>query len=168
MVVSLYVRCLVKVDDGIVMVRHSDDDPMNLAGSFWVVPGGAVESGESLFVAAERETHEETGLVVRATEVLHLREWEWYADQAPSSWGKPGRGLEVYVGSVLLGGTLMRGHDPERASHNQVLREVAVLSLEHLQQVLYYPDYLPALLNGPYAPQFLGLDYFKQWTQSET
>jgi 8-oxo-dGTP pyrophosphatase MutT (NUDIX family) len=165
MFVDLYVRCLVLLDNGIVMVQHADDDPLNQTGRFWVLPGGAVEPGESLFAAAEREMREETGLVVRATEVLHLREWEWYAENAPRSWGKPGRGLEVYAGAELLGGILIRGHDPELSSHNQVLCDVAVLSPERLQQVLYYPDYLLALLNGPRTPQFLGLDYFKQWTR---
>jgi 8-oxo-dGTP pyrophosphatase MutT (NUDIX family) len=165
MFVRLYVRCLIPIDDGIVMVHHADDDPLNQAGSFWVLPGGTVESGESLFAAAERETHEETGLVVRATEVLHLREWEWYAEDAPASWGEPGRGLEVYVRCVLLRGTLARGHDPELAPHQQVLRDVAVVTPERLAQVLYYPSYLPALLHGPCAPQFLGLAYFQQWTQ---
>src|SRR5437868_8435563 len=36
----------------------------------WSIPGGLLELGETLRQAAEREAFEETGLVVRATELL--------------------------------------------------------------------------------------------------
>src|SRR5215831_17955686 len=38
----------------------------------WSIPGGAVELGETLRAAAEREALEETGLVVEAGEVLEV------------------------------------------------------------------------------------------------
>src|SRR5262245_17521440 len=38
----------------------------------WSIPGGAVELGETLRAAAEREAFEETGLVVEAGEVLEV------------------------------------------------------------------------------------------------
>ena len=42
-----------------------------LAGQ-WSLPGGAVELGETLRAAAEREALEETGLVVKAEEILEV------------------------------------------------------------------------------------------------
>jgi len=38
----------------------------------WSIPGGAVELGETLRAAAEREALEETGLVVKAGEILEV------------------------------------------------------------------------------------------------
>jgi 8-oxo-dGTP diphosphatase len=38
----------------------------------WSLPGGVVELGETLRAAAEREAHEETGLIVEAGELLEV------------------------------------------------------------------------------------------------
>jgi 8-oxo-dGTP diphosphatase len=44
------------------------------ASGFWSIPGGKLESGESLIEACQREIKEETGLVVEATRIVAVVE----------------------------------------------------------------------------------------------
>ncbi len=57
------------VDQNRVLVVKRGSPPM--AGQ-WTIPGGVVELGETLRAAAEREAREETGLTVRAGEVIEV------------------------------------------------------------------------------------------------
>lgn len=53
----------------ILLVNHR-----RLGRSYWVLPGGALEAGESLAAGAEREVREETGVEVHMDRLLYLVE----------------------------------------------------------------------------------------------
>jgi len=51
----------------VLLVRRAREPSRDL----WAVPGGAIEAGETLADAAEREVREETGVVVKAGRPVH-------------------------------------------------------------------------------------------------
>ena len=57
-------------EGGVLMVKRADEPGKGQ----WSPPGGSVEVGETVEQAAERETHEETGVAIRPLKVVDVRE----------------------------------------------------------------------------------------------
>ena len=70
------VRLVVLDVSGRVLLLHTQDPTYPELGTWWELPGGGVEDGESYVDAAVRELHEETGIVVVPSQI------------APSTWGR--------------------------------------------------------------------------------
>jgi len=71
---SLRVRALV-VRDGKMLVLPRPDVVGGNPPQPGAAPGGGLRPNETMFEAAEREVHEESGLRVKAKSVAFLREW---------------------------------------------------------------------------------------------
>jgi 8-oxo-dGTP diphosphatase len=61
------VGAIVFRDNKVLLVRRGKPPAEDL----WAIPGGSVEIGETLKVAAEREIFEETGITIRALEPVY-------------------------------------------------------------------------------------------------
>jgi len=78
----------------------------------WSLPGGVVELGETLRAAAEREAHEETGLIVKAGEVLEVLD-----RIVPGKYGAPQyHYVLIDFLCIVKGGTLHAGSDADDVS----------------------------------------------------
>ncbi|MEM8675370.1 MAG: NUDIX hydrolase [Cyanobacteria bacterium P01_G01_bin.67] len=88
--IKVTARALVVQDKRLLLVSND--------GSFWYTPGGKLESEESLTDCVRREVHEETGLVVKAKDLIYSFEFI-----------NPGEGthkVELYFKTELEDGTL--------------------------------------------------------------
>ena len=124
----------------LLLVRHR---ALLHDGSFWEMPGGGVEFGESLSEAVAREFWEETGLVVRVGELLFVSELL----------RPPLHAVELFFEVFPETFDAKLGHDPEL--EDSTLQELAWLTWEQIvtipahekQAALRQADSLGALLN---------------------
>ncbi len=106
--------------DRLLLVRHR---ALLHEGSFWEVPGGGVEFGESLTEAVAREFLEETGLVVRVGEMRFVSELR----------NGPLHAVELFFEVFSETTAAVLGHDPEL--DHQTMQELAWLTWEEIAAI---------------------------------
>lgn len=130
-------------NDQILLVRHAKDGK-----SYWLLPGGGVEVGETLHQALERETFEECGIRTRTEQLLFVSE-----AIAPA-------GDRHLVNMTFLGQRL-EGEPHLRETDGRIV-EVAYVEKNRLcAEFTLFPDFAVLLIqawdkNFTLAPQYLG------------
>jgi 8-oxo-dGTP diphosphatase len=134
----LTVDIIIRYQGGIVLIERKNYPPG------WALPGGFVDTGESLEAAAMREAKEETSLDVRLIEQFH-------------AYSNPGRDPRFHTASVVfigVGEGLLQGRDDARRAwvftENDLPEQIA---FDHRQILLDYFRFTrtgerPALVAG--------------------
>jgi len=124
------VRVAVTDEQGrVLLVRHNYESE---GKSIWMLPGGAIEDGETSRDAAIREVLEETGLIIRVGRLL------WHIEEA----GERGQRFVNFFEASVIGGKPELGEDPE-LGESQVLADIRFFSREEIANLEnIYPDFL--------------------------
>ena len=102
-------------DDRLLMVNHKGITATN----FWAPPGGGLEFGQSMTACLTREFEEETGLQVT------VRNFQFGCEFIHD----PLHAVELFFDTVVLGGELKTGKDPEL----QIIKEVRFMSADEIR-----------------------------------
>ena len=120
--------CGIVVKDGnILLVRHVHDDR-----DYWTLPGGGIESGETIFEAARREVLEETSIETEPVRAVFT-----YEDHTAKS-----HGVLMTAPPTLVEPAI--GDDPEQShipKHQRMLQDVAWHPLESVS------DHFPKVVS---------------------
>jgi len=141
--IRIRVALLIVIGDEILLVRHEKN-----GHSYWLLPGGGVEYGESLHEAARREAAEETGFDVRVGDLALV--WETLPPD------RSRHGLNLCFRAEICGGTL-------QVQVDERLCEAAFVKLDRLGEIEMHPplhEPIHAVLGGAVTPLFLG----PRWT----
>lgn len=110
------------LDHRILMVHHRGAKE---GRGFWSPPGGSIQFGETASQALRREILEETLLQATIGRFLFINEFI----------SPPLHALELFFVVEQTAGTLATGFDPELAEDQQIILEVAYLSLEEIRKL---------------------------------
>jgi len=137
----LRVSVIVIEDEKILLVRHE-----KYGRSYWVLPGGGMDFGETLEEAAVRELKEETNLDIKIDKLVFVD------DILPGDLHR--HVVDVYFTAKVVGGELEVGQDIH-------MRDARFFPLEEFRDLPFEPNIADRIIEGhkqgfPNAADYLG------------
>lgn len=134
-------------EDALLLVRHQKRDR-----SYWLLPGGGLEFGESLQEAAHREVLEETGIQVQVEGFLLVAE-----SLAPD---RSRHVVHIVFRGQLQSGQIQLG-DQHMEPHERRIVEVAWVPLNQVPDLIMHPPFAPQLLELLKEPKAAKTQFLK-------
>ncbi|MEH0157060.1 NUDIX hydrolase [Limibacter armeniacum] len=103
----------------VLMIRHRS---VGKEGYLWAPPGGGLDYGETMENALKREFKEETGLDINVKRFMFVHEFLQ----------PPLHGIELFFEVEIVGGELLRGHDPEMQESVQIIEDVRFMDMTEI------------------------------------
>lgn len=130
------VRAVIIKDNKVLLIKRTRDDL-----TYWVIPGGAVEAGESKNGALVRECQEELGISVRVKELLLKM-----PSKKPETKGQQ----EYFYFCEIVSGKLGSGQGPEYQKNSSYIgrHDIEWKSLSNLSKIDLKPKKLQNLLKN--------------------
>jgi len=141
--VRLRVSALCIREGKVLLIEHKSfapEDP-RLPESYWILPGGAVERGETLEEAVRREMMEETGLACKVGTLLFIKEL-LYPSPGMLEQGALHHSVSLGFFCTVIGGEMITGKDPEYPDDGQMILQVKWIALADLDHYNLYPPFL--------------------------
>ncbi len=128
---------IIQTETGVLFVEHEKD-----GGTYWLLPGGGVDFGESLAEALEREVLEETGVIVETGDLVFAN------DSIPPD--KHRHQINLVFEAEY------KGRQPGHSPTDPRVRRSRFLSFSAIETLALYPDIrgpLLAHLRGEAGPR---------------
>lgn len=122
------VAAIIRQGDSVLAVRHTKGDK-----SYWLLPGGGVDFGETLTEALKRELHEEARLDVKVGDLVLAND-----SIAPDG---SRHVVNLYFEAEVTGGEMVVGEDPR-------VTGLKYVSVAELSSLAFYPDIRDDLVGG--------------------
>ncbi|MGQ9631907.1 MAG: NUDIX domain-containing protein [bacterium] len=121
------VAVILRREDSILLVKHEKE-----GRSYWLLPGGGVNFGETIEECAKRELSEETGLNIALGDLAFL------CESIPPD--KSRHIINLFYSGEILGGKI-------RVGEGERLKAAEFVKISDLQNLILYPDVREELIS---------------------